>query len=93
MVIVANWHFGKTALESGIQYNPRLGRAALHQEPWTSRDWAALDADHRVREEAETDRLLYVALTRARDYLWFYTSFMDDWVMLGDCSPGSETHD
>ncbi|MDA8205077.1 MAG: UvrD-helicase domain-containing protein [Thermaerobacter sp.] len=93
MVIVANWHFGKTALESGIQCNPRLGRAALHQEPWTSRDWAALDADHRVREEAETDRLLYVALTRARDYLWFYTSFMDDWVMPGDSSPGSETHD
>lgn len=80
MVIVANWRFTKTSLESGLHYNPRLGLTALHQDPWTSRDWDALDADHRVREEAEADRLLYVALTRARDYLWFYASFLGEWV-------------
>jgi ATP-dependent helicase/nuclease subunit A len=78
MVIVANWKPHQTRLESGIQYNARLQRVALHQDPWVSRDWALLEADHRLREEAEGDRLLYVALTRARDYLWFYNSFLAD---------------
>ncbi len=78
MVIVANWRPKRTALESGIHYNPRLNRVALKQDPWKSGDWDILDGDHRVREEAEGDRLLYVALTRARDYLWFYTSLLDE---------------
>ncbi|MCY0899064.1 MAG: UvrD-helicase domain-containing protein [Firmicutes bacterium] len=78
MVIVANWKPHPTHLESGIQYSARLQRVALHQDPWVSRDWVFLEADHRLREEAEGDRLLYVALTRARDYLWFYTSFLAD---------------
>ncbi len=77
MVVVANWKPKETYLEPGVQYNPRLGRAALRQEPWVSRHWEQLEGDHRLREEAEGDRLLYVALTRARDYLWFYASFVD----------------
>lgn len=77
LVIVANWGVAKTHLDPGIHYNPRLSRAAMHQEPWQSTGWDALDADHRIRQEAEGDRLLYVALTRARDYLWFYASFVD----------------
>jgi ATP-dependent helicase/nuclease subunit A len=77
-VIVANWKPKRTALDSGIHYNPRLGAVALRQEPWMSREWARLEDDHRRREEAEGDRLLYVALTRARDYLWFYASFLDE---------------
>ncbi len=77
MVIVANWKPKDTHLESGIRYNPRLRTAALRQEPWESQGWEALEADHRLREEAEGDRLLYVALTRAKDYLWFYASFLD----------------
>lgn len=81
MVVVANWTPQKTALEPGIHYNVRLNRLALHHDPWKSSDWDLLDSDHRVREEAEADRLLYVALTRARDYLWFYASFLDDWVL------------
>ena len=77
MVIVANWTPSRTGLESGIHYNPRLKRAALNQVPWQSSDWDTLAVDHQAREEAETDRLLYVALTRARDYLWFFASFLD----------------
>lgn len=77
MVIVANWSPKETYLESGVRYNPRLDLAALKQEPWISRDWAILEGDHRLREEAEGDRLLYVALTRAKDYCWFYASFLD----------------
>ncbi|WP_243239318.1 UvrD-helicase domain-containing protein [Sulfobacillus harzensis] len=77
LVIVANWKPKETYLESGIHYNSRLGRAALKQDPWQSRDWDLLEADHRLREEAEGDRLLYVALTRAKDYLWFYAAFLD----------------
>lgn len=77
-MIVANWKPKRTALDSGIHYNPRLGAVALRQEPWMSREWARLEDDHRRREEAEGDRLLYVALTRARDYLWFYASFLDE---------------
>lgn len=77
LVFVANWRPPKTALDTGIQYNPRLNLVALRQPPWQSSHWDRLEADHRLREEAEGDRLLYVALTRARDYLWFYTSFLD----------------
>lgn len=77
MVIVANWTPSRTGLESGIHYNPRLKRAALNQAPWQSSDWDTLAGEHQVREEAEGDRLLYVALTRARDYLWFFASFLD----------------
>lgn len=81
MVVVANWSPKKTALEPGIHYSVRLNRIALHHDPWKSRDWDDLDRDHREREKAEADRLLYVALTRARDYLWFYASFLDDEVL------------
>lgn len=84
-VIVANWKPKRTSLDSGIQYNPRLGVAGLRQEPWVSREWDRLEDDHRRREAAEGDRLLYVALTRARDYLWFYASFLDEILP----SPGS----
>lgn len=84
MVIVANWTPKKTALEPGIHYNARLNQVALHHDPWESQNWHALDHDHREREVAEADRLLYVALTRARDYLWFYASFLDDEVLLDE---------
>jgi ATP-dependent helicase/nuclease subunit A len=77
-VIVANWTPPKTALETGLQYNRRLDLVGLRHGPWQSSAWEALEADHRLREEAEADRLLYVALTRARDYLWFYASFLAD---------------
>lgn len=77
LVVVANWRPSKTALDTGIHYNSRLGLVALRQPPWQSSGWDALKHDHRLREEAEGDRLLYVALTRARDYLWFYASFLE----------------
>ncbi|MCY0879580.1 MAG: UvrD-helicase domain-containing protein [Firmicutes bacterium] len=87
MVIVANWTLSRRSLESGIHYNPRLNRVALRQDPWMSRDWAQLEEDHVAREAAEGDRLLYVALTRARDYLWFYASFVAEDIGVGAHSP------
>lgn len=76
MVIVANWVPKKAKLQPGIHYNSRLKTVALRQDPWVSGAYSLLEADHRVREQAEGDRLLYVALTRARDYLWFFNTFI-----------------
>lgn len=76
-VIVANWKPHSLGLGVGVHYNPRLKKAALRQGPWVSRDFPELDTDHSAREAAEAERLLYVALTRPRDYLWFYDSFAD----------------
>ncbi len=74
MVIVANWG-RKASRPPAWLVDRRSGRVALGTSPWLSRDWETLRRDWIVRETAEADRLLYVALTRARDYLTVLETF------------------
>ena len=72
LVVVANWRKGSTKLGSGLHYDPRTGLLALKTEQWQSSDYETMNVRHEAREEAEADRLRYVALTRARDYLMVF---------------------
>lgn len=69
LVIVANWAQRGKKPEPGLYYDRSLGVAALHADPWDSLKWEHVATRAARRDEAESDRLLYVALTRARDYL------------------------
>lgn len=67
LVIVCNWGPLSTAPASGIL--SETGKTALSVGPLQSSLWHLLRQEYAVRQAAENERLLYVALTRARDYL------------------------
>ncbi|POB09994.1 DNA helicase UvrD [Sulfobacillus sp. hq2] len=76
IVIVANWHSRPRATHPGLRLSQ--GRIALASKDLLSRDWEALEQEERVRQDAERERLYYVALTRARDYLVVIDTYAPD---------------
>ncbi len=76
IVVVANWNMGTSSKHSGIRIES--GRIAMAQGDLRSRLWEELAREDRIREQAEAERLYYVALTRARDYLIVLDTFARD---------------
>ncbi|PSR31618.1 MAG: DNA helicase UvrD [Sulfobacillus benefaciens] len=73
LVIVANW--SHRSGRHGQAVRLRDGRAAMKVGSLASSDWDQWEGEAALLDEAEEDRLLYVALTRARDYL----AILDTW--------------
>ncbi len=73
LVVVANWNSRPSSQHSGLRIGSH--RIAMAVGDLRSRLWEELaEEDHR-REQAEIERLYYVALTRARDYLVVVETF------------------
>ncbi|MBX5467028.1 MAG: UvrD-helicase domain-containing protein [Firmicutes bacterium] len=68
MAVVANWHRDSARLGPLLR-EPHGTAVAWRLGGVKSRGWDVLEQAHRLREAAEAARLLYVALTRAREYL------------------------
>ena len=76
LVVVANWNVGSVGKHSGMRIES--GRIALAQGNLRSRLWDDLTCEDRMKAQAESERLYYVALTRARDYLIVMDTFSKD---------------
>lgn len=76
VVIVANWQSAPANAHPGLRIES--GRVAMAAGDLQSRDWEALDGEERLRAAAERERLYYVALTRARDYLLVVDTYPPD---------------
>ncbi|MCL6562112.1 MAG: UvrD-helicase domain-containing protein [Firmicutes bacterium] len=74
LVIVANWH-GEGRRATPVLRSPDGRAVAWNLGGLKSAGWDWLEAEEQRREEAERLRLLYVALTRARDYLVVFDTF------------------
>ncbi len=73
LVVVANWNMKSSPKHSGIRI--QSGSVALAQGNLRSQLWEELAQEERLRAQAEAERLYYVALTRARDYLIVMDAF------------------
>lgn len=73
LVIVANW--SRRVSRHGQVVRLRDGQAAMKVGPLASSGWDQWVRETAFLDAAEEDRLLYVALTRARDYL----AILDTW--------------
>lgn len=74
-VMVMNWNLGASKPEPGIYYDRRGHLTCLRFGDLESSQWQVFEESQLAREAAELDRLLYVALTRARDYLIVLDTF------------------
>lgn len=75
LVIVVNWGKGRNYPDRGLLYSERNQHISLNLGGFQSSNWDAHQLQYQQRHDAEWDRLLYVALTRARDYLFV----LDTW--------------
>ncbi len=76
LVVVANWQWDVVAKHPGVRIVS--DRMALALGDLHSRWWDELAEEDQHRTRAEQERLYYVALTRARDYLVVIDTFSDE---------------
>jgi len=69
VVFVADTGFRKRPRDSHIETDPEERLLGLHWKGYESATYTRLKQRHESREREEDQRTLYVALTRARDYL------------------------